>query len=168
MVIVGASLVLRCADNEREIALQDFYHDYMVNDLQPAEFVARIKIPLPDSDAVVTSQKWSKRFDQDISAICTAYRLVINDGIVVSFRMACGGLAATVRPAAKTQDIVTGKAWNAETIELACGALAEDFKPISDMRASADIRLTAVQNLLRRFFAETEDSDLETVYSYGR
>jgi xanthine dehydrogenase small subunit len=168
LMVVDASLVLRCGDKEREVPLQSFYHDYMVNDLQPAEFVARIKIPLPDSGAVVKSQKWSKRFDQDISAICTAYRLVVSDGMVVSFRMACGGLAATVRSAEKTQDAVTGKAWNAETIEIACSALAEDFQPISDMRASADMRLTAVQNLLRRFFAETESDDLETVYSYGR
>jgi xanthine dehydrogenase small subunit len=58
--------------------------------------------------------------------------------------------------------------WAEETIEIACVALAKDFTPISDMRASADIRLLAVQNLLRRFFAESERGDVETVYTYGR
>jgi xanthine dehydrogenase small subunit len=117
---------------------------------------------------VVKSQKWSKRFDQDISAICTAYRLVLDDGEVKSFRMACGGLAATVRRAKETEAAITGMPWAEATIENACAALGRDFAPISDMRASADIRMLAVQNLLRRFFAESERGGVETVYTYGR
>jgi len=168
LLVVDASLVLRCGDVEREIPLNNFYHDYMVNDLQPGEFVARIRIPLPSDDAIVTSQKWSKRFDQDISAICTAYRLILDGETVVEFRMACGGMAATVKRAAKTEGTVIGNPWSADTIEQACVALAEDFAPISDMRASADARLRACQNLLRRFFAETQGEVLESVYTYGR
>ncbi len=168
LMVVDTSLVLRCGEVEREISLNDFYHDYMVNDLQPGEFVSRILIPLPTDNAHVSSQKWSKRFDQDISAISTAYRLVLDDGKVTSFQMACGGLAATVRRATKTEAAISGKAWSGDTVEAACAKLAEDFSPISDMRASADIREIAVQNLLRRFFAETQSDELETVYTYGR
>ncbi len=168
LMVIDTTLVLRCGDSEREISLNDFYHDYMVNDLQPGEFVARILIPLPEDDARVSSQKWSKRFDQDISAVCTAYRLVLDDGKVASFRMACGGLAATVRRATSTEAAITGKPWTGDTVDAACAKLAEDFVPISDVRASADIRVTAVQNLLRRFFAETQSDKLETVYTYGR
>jgi xanthine dehydrogenase small subunit len=168
LMVVDASLVLRLGEVEREVALVDFYHDYMSNDLQPGEFVSRIRIPLPSDEAVVKSQKWSKRFDQDISAVCTAYRLVLDDGKVVSFCMACGGLAATVRRAKETEAVITGMPWSEDTIETACRALSKDFAPISDARASADIRLLAAQNLLRRFYAETKDSTLETVYTYGR
>ena len=168
LMVVDTSLVLRCGEVEREISLNDFYHDYMVNDLQPGEFVSRIKVPLPSDSAQVRSQKWSKRFDQDISAVCTAYRLVLQGGTVASFRMACGGLAATVRRATKTEAAIQGMPWTRETIEAACLKLADEFTPISDMRASADIRLTVCQNLLRRFFAETQSEELETVYTYGR
>ena len=168
LMVVDTSLVLRAGDVEREVSLVDFYHEYMVNDLQPGEFVSRIRIPLPSDGAVVKSQKWSKRFDQDISAICTAYRLVLDDGKVVSFRMACGGLAATVRRAEQTEAAIEGKPWTRDTIEKACAALCQDFAPISDMRASADIRLLAVQNLLRRFYAETTGDGVESVYTYGR
>ncbi|MCH7829141.1 MAG: xanthine dehydrogenase small subunit [Proteobacteria bacterium] len=167
-MVVGTSLVLRCGDAERDVMLDGFYHDYMTNDLQPGEFVVRIKIPLPTENAVVSSQKWSKRFDQDISAVCTAYRLVVDDGTVSSFRMACGGLAATVSRARNTEAAVVGQPWTEATIENACQAIAADFAPISDMRASANIRLQASQNMLRRFFAETQDEELETVYMYGR
>ncbi len=168
LMVVDASLVLRLGDVEREIALCDFYHGYQVSDLQQSEVLMRIRIPRATKGAIVQSHKWSKRFDQDISAVCSAYRLVVDGGVVQSFRMACGGLAATVRRAVRTEAAVNGQPWNSTTLEQACTALAEDFSPISDMRASADMRLRASQNLLRRFFAETEADELVTVYTYGR
>ena len=168
LMVLGASLVLRQGDEERELALDDFYHDYQVNDLRPGEFVARIRIPLADAAVRVGSHKWSKRFDQDISAVCTAYRLELNGNTVSSFRMACGGLAATIRHAEQCERAVEGASWNEATIDKACAALAEDFTPISDMRASADIRLVAAQNLLRRFWLESSGELDETVYTYGR
>lgn len=168
LMVVGASLVLQCGKVKRELALDEFYHDYQVNDLQPGEFVARIRIPIPGSDEVVRSQKWSKRFDQDISAVCTAYRLELDGDIVRSFRMACGGLAPVVKRATNCEAELTGKPWNDVSIEQACAALAVDFSPISDMRASADIRLQATRNLLRRFFREVQGDVDSTVYTYGR
>ena len=167
-MVVGATLVLRCGDQERELPLDQFYHGYQVNDFGPGEFLVRIRIPLPTGDAVVTSQKWSKRFDQDISAVCTAYRLELDGDTVVSFRMACGGLAPVVKRAAHCENVLNGGRWNEDSIARAAAALAEDFAPISDVRASADIRLRATQNLLRRFFRQTQGEVHETVYSYGR
>jgi xanthine dehydrogenase small subunit len=55
-----------------------------------------------------------------------------------------------------------------QTITRACAALSDDFAPISDMRASADIRAQVTQNLLLRFFHETRGEADATVYSYGR
>jgi xanthine dehydrogenase small subunit len=168
LMVLGASLVLRQGESERDIALDDFYHDYQVDDLQPGEFVARIRVPLAEDGVLVSSQKWSKRFDQDISAVCTAYRLQLEGDKVTDFRMACGGVAATIRRATNCEAAINGATWTEATIGKACAALAKDFAPISDMRASADIRLIAVQNLLRRFWLETSGELDETVYTYGR
>jgi len=168
LMVLGASLVLRQGDAERELSLDDFYHDYQVNDLQPGEFVARVRVPLARDGVLVASHKWSKRFDQDISAVCTAYSLELDGDTVTRFRMACGGVAATIRRAEKCEQVVNGAAWSEETIDKACAALATDFTPISDMRASADIRLVAVQNLLRRFWFESRGELDQTVYTYGR
>ncbi len=148
--------------------LDRFYHDYQVNDMAPGEFLERIRIPLPDPGAIVRSQKWSKRFDQDISAVCTAYRLQLQGEEVADFRMACGGLAPVVKRAVHCEQAINGHPWNLETIERAAAALAQDFTPISDMRASADIRLRATRNLLLRFYYETQGQLEETVYTYGR
>jgi len=150
------------------LPLDAFYHDYRVNDLAPGEFIERIRIPLVDGQAVVRSQKWSKRFDQDISAVCTAYFLELDGGKVATFRMACGGLAKIIKRATHCEGILVGEAWSEQQIERACVALQSDFTPISDARATADIRLLAVQNLLRRFYRETEGAAESTVYLYGR
>jgi len=168
LMVVGASLVLRQGGKRRELPLDAFYHDYQVNDMAPGEFLERIRIPLPAPGTIVRSQKWSKRFDQDISAVCTAYRLELDGDRVISFRMACGGLAPVVKRATNCEAALDGQAWSKETVERAAAALAKDFMPISDMRASADIRLRATQNLLRRFCHETQGELDETVYTYGR
>ena len=73
-----------------------------------------------------------------------------------------------VKRASHCEAALAGQPWKEETVEKACAALAKDFTPISDMRASADMRLKVVQNLLRRFFHETSGEATVTVYTYGR
>jgi len=168
LMVAGTTLVLLSLQGEREVALEDFYIDYQVKDLRPGEILAAIRIPLPDNETILHSHKLSKRFDQDISAVCTAYRLKLDGSRVASFAMACGGMAATIRRAAHCEAALNGEQWNEVSIARAMDALADDFAPISDMRASAEYRLRGAQNLLRRFYLETTGEFAQTVYSYGR
>ncbi len=168
LMVLGTSLVLRRGRSRREVPLEDFYLDYQVKDLRAAEFVETIRIPILSDDVLVGSHKLSKRFDQDISAVCNAYRLELDGDAVTEFRMACGGMAAIVRRAQHCEAAITGQPWNEETVDAACKALARDFEPISDMRASAGYRLRATQNLLRRFYHESRGDLDTTVYAYGR
>ena len=168
LMAAGASLLLRSATGSREVALDDFYHDYQVNDLNPGEFIERIRIPLPGDGVSLYSYKLSKRFDQDISAVCTAYRLQLDDDRVKSIRIACGGLAATIKRALRCEEALTGQPWNEDTIARGMAAFAEDFQPISDMRASAGYRMRGGQNLLRRLYLETRGELTDSVYTYGR
>jgi xanthine dehydrogenase small subunit len=98
--------------------------------------------------------KVSKRFDQDISAVMGTFRLTLRSGRVENARIAFGGMAAIPKRAAATEAALTGSRFDHASVESACAALAEDFTPITDMRASAAYRLKAAQNLLRRFFLE--------------
>ena len=168
LLAAGTTLVLRSQAGTREVALEDFYIDYQVKDLQAGEFLQLIRVPLPRDDALLRSHKLSKRFDQDISAVCTAYHLELDGDRVTAFRMACGGLAATIKRAIRTEAEIVGKSWNEATIDRAVAALADDFAPITDMRASAAYRLRGAQNLLRRFYLESRGDLDETVYNYGR
>jgi len=168
LMVAGTTLVLRRGRSRRDVPLDNFYIDYQVKDLRPSEFIESIHIPLPGDGVVLRSHKLSKRFDQDISGVCTAYRLELDGERVTSFRMACGGLATTVKRAPNCEAAVIGQRWDDETIRRASQALAMDFSPISDMRASAEYRLRATRNLLHRFLLETRGELEMTVYSYGR
>ncbi|MCY4310037.1 MAG: xanthine dehydrogenase small subunit, partial [Rhodospirillaceae bacterium] len=106
--------------------------------------------------------KVSKRFDQDISAVCGVFNLRMENGIVARARIAFGGMAAIPKRAAAVETALLGRAWTQATIEAALPAFADDFTPISDMRASADYRLHVAQNLLRRYFHESRLSLKET------
>ena len=168
LMVAGTTIVLRSAAGERELSLEEFYIDYQVKDLRPAEFVATVRIPLPTRNSVLHSHKLSKRFDQDISAVCTAYRLELDGDTVNNFVMACGGLAATIKRATHCEQVLVGQPWNEESVARAMLALADDFAPITDMRASSEYRLRAAQNLLRRFYLETTGEVAESVFNYGR
>ena len=168
LMALDTSLILTSASGQRQVSLQDFYHDYQVNDLAVGEFIETICIPLPEPDVIVRSYKWSKRFDQDISAVCTAYRLQLQDGKVASLRIACGGMAAVIKRAQYCEAAITGQPWTQQTIDQGIAALQRDFTPISDMRSSAEARATVCGNLLQRFFLEVSGAETESVYTYGR
>jgi xanthine dehydrogenase small subunit len=117
---------------------------------------------------VLRSHKLSKRFDQDISAICGAYLLRRNDAAIADIKIAYGGLAAVPKRALYCEARLGGMEWNEETVQTGIGALDEDFSPISDMRSTADYRRTVCGNLLKRFYLDSSGSAVPRVYDYGR
>jgi xanthine dehydrogenase small subunit len=78
---------------------------------------------------------------------------------VTSVRFAFGGMAATVKRAARAEAAVLGQRWDQAGVDAAKRALAADFQPLSDMRASAAYRAQVAQNLLQRFWLETRAVD---------
>jgi xanthine dehydrogenase small subunit len=68
-------------------------------------------------------------------------------------------MAATVKRAAQAEAALVGKPWTQASVNAAKLALAQDFKPLTDMRASADYRLQVAQNLLQRLWLETRTID---------
>ena len=159
LMALDAQIELRKGARTRRMPLPDFYIDYMKNHLEPGEFVQAIHVPLNGPKRQVRGYKISKRFDCDISALCTGFAIELDGDTVKSVRLAYGGMAATVKRAAKAEAALIGKPWNEAQVAAAKAALAEDFKPLSDMRASATYRLQVAQNLLQRFWLETRAAD---------
>ncbi len=156
LLVLGASITLRRGRERREVKLKDYFIAYGKQDRQPGEFVESVTIPLLPAGEQLACYKITKRKDEDISALCGAFRIFVNEhGEVGMVRIAFGGMAATPKRAKAVEEALVGKPWNAATVEAALPAFAVDFQPISDMRASAEYRLLAAQNLLRRFLLET-------------
>ncbi|MFT3720023.1 xanthine dehydrogenase small subunit [Pseudorhodoferax sp.] len=159
LMALDAQVELRQGARVRRLPLTDFYLDYMKNALEPGEFVQGLAVPLAAFARQVRGYKISKRFDCDISALCAGFAIELDGGTVRSVRLAYGGMAATVRRAAQAEAAIAGRPWTEDTVRAARQALAQDFKPLSDMRASAAYRLQVAQNLLQRLWLETRAGD---------
>jgi xanthine dehydrogenase small subunit len=160
LMALGATLVLRRGERLRSMPLEDFYVDYMKNRLEPGEFLQAIEVPRRSGRVqAVRAYKISKRFDCDISAVCAALAIELDGDRVASARLAYGGMAATVRRATHAEAALLGQPWREATLRAGVTALADDYTPLTDMRASAGYRLQVAQNLLRRFWLETRTLD---------
>ncbi|SFU30078.1 xanthine dehydrogenase small subunit [Pseudoduganella namucuonensis] len=155
MIALGSEVVLRGAGGRRVLAMEAFYLDYQKKDMQPGEFVEAVRVPLPRAGVQFRTYKLAKRFDQDISAVCAAFAFTLDGGTVKEARIAFGGMAATPRRAPLAEAALNGKAWDEANLAAAMAALARDYQPLSDMRASSEYRMKTAQNLLRRYWFET-------------
>jgi xanthine dehydrogenase small subunit len=155
LMALGTNIVLHRGATRRTLPVEAFYLDYMKNALEPGEFIEALEVTLPSPDTAFRAYKLSKRFDCDISAVAAGLSITLAGNTVTEARFAFGGMAAIVKRAAQAEAAVVGKPWNEATLEAAIEALANDFAPLTDMRASASYRLRSTQNLLRRFWLET-------------
>ena len=154
LIALGATLRLRRGETVREIPLEEYFIAYGQQDRAPGEFVEAVLVPVGDA-GTLRCHKISKRFDQDITAVLGAFNVKVDAGVVQSARICFGGMAATPKRALACEAAITGKPWNRDTLDAGRAALAAEFQPISDMRASADYRLSVAQNLLTKVFIET-------------
>ena len=155
LLALGASLLLRRGAEQRELPLDKFFLGYRITALQPGEFIEQIRIPRNTSAArQLRIYKVSKRLEDDISAVCAALHIEVQNGVVIHARVAFGGMAEVAKRAISCEAQLLGQPWQTATIERACQALELDFTPISDFRASREYRMQVAKNLLRRCHIE--------------
>lgn len=168
LIALGARLLLRQGDDKRELALEDFYLDYRRTALRAGEFVQAVRIPLrtppaPGERVHFRAWKVARRHDQDIAAVFGGFALHLVDGIVRDARLAFGGMAATPRRAHSAEQALRGRAFDGAALRDAQAALAEDFRPLDDLRASRSYRTRVAQNLLARLQLELDEAALTRV-----
>lgn len=155
LLALGATLTLRHGAVVRSLPLENFFIAYGKQDRKPGELVWRIDVPKLGPNEAFRAFKVSKRFDQDISAVMSAFKLTLDGRRIASARIGFGGMAATPKRAADAEAALADASLDHPTSwEPAIAALARDFAPISDMRASAAYRMEVAQGLLRKALME--------------
>jgi xanthine dehydrogenase small subunit len=155
LIALGATLALQRGDRPRTLPLENYFLDYGKQDRQPGEFVRVVRIPKYGADEHFRCYKISKRFDSDISAVMGAFKLRLDGTRIAGARVAYGGMATTPKRARATEKaLIEAHVDDPKSWEDAAAALAEDFSPIEDMRASAKYRLDVARALLRRALTE--------------
>jgi xanthine dehydrogenase small subunit len=155
LIALGGSVELRKGAASRELPLEQFFIAYGKQDRAPGEYVRRVRAPKLEANQRYRSYKVSKRFDEDISAVMSAFRFTLEGRRIGEARIAYGGMAATPKRAAGAEQALIGvdldkpESWSA-----AIAAIGSDFAPLTDMRATAAYRSRVAANLLRKALIE--------------
>ena len=160
LIALGATLVLASTRGERTLPIEDFYLAYRKTALAPDEVLARIEVPQPTPHEWLRADKISKRFEDDISAVCLAVALQVEDGVIHSARIGAGGVAAVPARAIQTEAALAGQQCAEGAFDAAASVLEAEFKPLSDMRASSAYRRAVLGNLLRRGWQQSQPGAL--------
>jgi xanthine dehydrogenase small subunit len=156
LIALGATVTLRSVTSSRTIALEDYFIEYGKQDRRTGEFVEKLFLPLPKANHHYAIYKISKRRDEDISALCAAFHLELDeDGKIADIRIAFGGMAGTPKRANHLEAALRGQPWTQETVAATRDVLDNDYAPLTDWRATAEYRQLTAKNLITRFFLET-------------
>jgi len=139
----------------RHVPLDQFYTGYRQSLLAADEVLAWVVVPRPASGEWLGAYKVSKRQEDDISAVCLAVQLHVQDGHIAAARIGAGGVAATPARAVKTEAALIGQPWNKATLAAAQQTITQEFSPLSDSRASAHYRRQILGRLLHRAWLES-------------
>ena len=169
LIALGSTLTLQSGTTTRVVPLESFFLGYGRQDRQPGEFVRGVRVPKLGANESFRCYKVSKRFDQDISAVMGAFKLSVDGSRIGAARIAFGGMAEIPKRARATElalrdaDLQAPASWTK-----ALDALAEDFSPISDQRASAHYRAQVARGLLRKALTEIGGTSTRRTRVVGR
>ncbi|NSX55100.1 xanthine dehydrogenase small subunit [Parasulfitobacter algicola] len=156
LIALGANLHLRQGERRRVIPLETFFLEYGKQDRASGEFIEAISIPQQRDH--LKCYKISKRFDQDISALCGCFNIEVKNNRVTDAKIAFGGMAGIPKRAHYVEQALIGLEWHNDAVPAVYDtwpAWEKDFNPLSDMRASAQYRLETARNLLVRYYMES-------------
>jgi xanthine dehydrogenase small subunit len=160
LIALGAQVVLMAYRQgrmvSRHVPLEDYYLGYRQSVLSPDEVLCWIVVPHPLKNERLHAYKVSKRQEDDISTICLVLRWHQDGQTLRDVRIGVGGVAATPVRARRTEAVMQGQHLDTVTLALAQNSLSEEFKPITDMRASAHYRQLLLRNLLQRAWLQAQ------------
>jgi xanthine dehydrogenase small subunit len=160
LLALHAEVELAGPSGGRRMKVADFLTGYRQTALAPDEVIAALRLPRLAEGEQLFAWKLSRRFDQDISTLLGAFRVRIAEGRLASLAAAFGGMADRAKRAPALETVLTGTPWADAPLVGIEEALAADFAPLSDHRASAAYRRTAAANLVRRLHLATTRPDL--------
>ena len=150
LIALEAKLKLRKKSTIRSVKLEDFFIGYKKTALEEGEFIESITIPKPTSMERLITHKISKRYEDDISAVCMAMNVCLQDSKPKSVRVAFGGMSGIPQRAEQLEQVLLDY-WDKEgLVQKSYSTLKEEFSPFSDVRASAEYRLQVSANLVKK------------------
>ncbi|MBU3003575.1 xanthine dehydrogenase small subunit [Paraglaciecola arctica] len=159
LLALNAIIHIDDGQQKRTIPANEFFLDYRKTALKASQWIESIFIPYTSPNDFVRAYKVSKRYEDDISAVCAVFNAQIIDGKVQSINSGFGGVAAIPATVSALNTALLGKTWSSkESFEIGNEILKQAFSPLDDVRASKNYRVAMLCNLWKRFWLETNQS----------
>jgi len=156
LIALGAEVSLARLEGERQLLLEQFFKGPGQTAMSPGEILTSIFVPMSPPHSGASYQHVSARGRVDISAVCVGAAAVFDGGTCRDVRIALGAVAPTPIRAVKAEGLLRKKAWTPELIEAAGSMAAQESKPITDVRATAEYRRQMAAVLTRRALTEAQ------------
>jgi carbon-monoxide dehydrogenase medium subunit len=153
LLAADAEMVLGSVAGERTVAAKDFWPSYRRTARRDDELLLRVRIPLPRGRQV-RFRKVGTRRAQAISKVVLALAWRADGGVWRDVRVALGSVAPTPIRASQTERVLEGAAPRQTTADHAAQTLADEIKPIDDVRSTADYRRVVSARILHRLLRE--------------
>ena len=151
----AACVVIAGPSGRREIPLSDMLRGPGRTTLEPGELLIAIVLPPPKPRSAAAYLRFTPRREMDIAiAGAAAWIELDGDGAVAAARIVLASVAPTAIRAASAEAKLIGERPTPELLAEAGRLAAQDARPISDTRGSADYRRTLVSVLTARVLAD--------------
>jgi CO/xanthine dehydrogenase FAD-binding subunit len=152
LIALQATAKIASAGSERSVAFEEFFRGPGMNTMDPDEILTEITIPKTNRQLVGEYIKFSPREMMDLAyvGIAVAYTLGEQENRCSDVRIVLGAVAPTPIRAKKAEAALESQVLSEELAEKVGAIAAEEARPISDVRSSADYRRAMVGAMTKR------------------
>ena len=150
LLCLESKLICSSLKGSRTVRIGEFFTGPNKTVLKPDEILKEIQVPNMPERSKGVYLKLSTRSRMDLALVGVAAILSFESGFITDARIGLGAVAPTPMRAKKAEESLVGNRVSDETIEKAARLAAEESKPISDHRASAEYRKMMVAVLVKR------------------
>ena len=157
LIAMGAEVAMASIKGERRLPLDQFFEGPGLTAIEPEEIMTSIFVPSPPPKSGASYKRISARCGVDIAAVGVGVMALFDGEACREARIVLGAVAPIPMRAIETEGVVKGQEWTQELIRRAGDRAAQESKPISDVRASAEWRKRMVAVLTRRALEEARE-----------
>lgn len=152
LIVLGARARILGPDGRRSLPVERLMAGPGKTALARGELVTAIQVPAPAPRSGSAYARHTPRHSMDIAVAAVGAAVELGeDGVTCKrARLCLGAVAPTPLRALGAERLLRGRELADEDLEVAAAAAAEECRPISDVRASAEFRRELVRVLTRR------------------
>jgi carbon-monoxide dehydrogenase medium subunit len=151
LLVLSARARIASDSGEREVPIEEFFTGPGKTVLGTGEILKEILVPLLSSNSGAAYYKYGLRGPEDLAIVGVAAMVVLDDkgNVVKDIKIGLGAVAPTPIRARVAERLLLGRSPDEELVKRAGDAAAEEAKPITDVRGSAEYRREMVKVFTR-------------------